>query len=122
MQRLLLKILILGTAVMFSSYLIPGVHVNDFVSALLVALVLSFLNTFLKPILVLISFPITILTLGLFLLVINALLIMLAAYMLRPSFEVDGFWWALLFSFVLSFITSILESLLGARPQARIRE
>jgi putative membrane protein len=122
MQRLLLKILILGTAVMFSSYLIPGVHVNDFVTALLVALVLSFLNTFLKPILVLISFPITILTLGLFLLVINALLIMLAAYMLRPSFEVDGFWWALLFSFVLSFITSILESLLGARPQARIRE
>jgi len=122
MQRLLLKILILGTAVMFSSYLIPGVHVIDFVSALLVALVLSFLNAFLKPILVLISIPITILTLGLFLLVINALLIMLAAYMLRPSFEVDGFWWALLFSFVLSFITSILESLLGARPQVRIRE
>jgi putative membrane protein len=116
MQKFLLKILLLGTSVMFSAYLLPGVTVQDFVSALLVALVLSFLNAFLKPLLILISFPITVLTLGLFLLVINALLIQLASYLLQPSFTVDGFWWALLFSFVLSFISSLLEGLLGARP------
>lgn len=117
MQKFLLKILVVSTAVMFSAYLLPGVEVKDFVSALLVAVVLSFLNAFLKPVLIIISFPITVLTLGLFLLVINALLIMLASYMLKPGFVVDGFWWALLFSFVLSFTTSLLEGLLGTRPQ-----
>ncbi|MFN4123300.1 MAG: phage holin family protein [Flavobacteriales bacterium] len=117
MQKFLLKILVVSTAVMFSAYLLPGVEVKDFVSALLVAVVLSFLNAFLKPVLIIISFPITVLTLGLFLLVINALLIMLASYMLKPGFVVDGFWWALLFSFVLSFTTSVLEGLLGTRLQ-----
>lgn len=117
MQKFLLKILIVSTAVMFSAYILPGVEVKDFVSALLAAIVLSFLNAFLKPVLIIISFPITLLTLGLFLLVINALLIMLASYLLKPGFLVDGFWWALLFSFVLSIITAVLEGLLGTRPQ-----
>jgi len=115
MQNFLLKIIILGTAVMFSAYLLPGVEVNDFLSALMVAVVLSFLNAFLKPILIFISIPITILTLGLFLIVINALIILFAAYLLTPSFMVNGFWWALLFSFVLSLISSLLEGLLGTK-------
>jgi putative membrane protein len=94
------------------SYLLPGVLLTGFVSALIVSLVLGLVNAFIKPFLVLITLPINILTLGLFTLVINALLIMLVSYLV-PGFKVDGFWWALIFSVTLS-ITSWLLSLLFA--------
>jgi putative membrane protein len=91
---------------------LPGVLLTGFVSALIVSLVLGLVNAFIKPFLVLITLPINILTLGLFTLVINALLIMLVSYLV-PGFKVDGFWWALIFSVTLS-ITSWLLSLLFA--------
>jgi len=72
--------------------------------------VLSFLNVFLKPILVLLTLPFTIFTLGLFLLVINAGIILLTSSLVE-GFHVDGFWWALLFSLILSLISSALNSL-----------
>ena len=93
---------------MFSSYLLPGVHITGFLSAVVLALVLAVLNTIVKPILIFLTIPVTILTLGLFLLVINALLILLAGVIV-PGFIVDGFWWALLFSLVLSITTAILD-------------
>ena len=97
-------------AVMFSAYLLTGVHINNILTALLLSLVLALLNMLIKPILILLTLPVTIATLGLFLLVINALIIMLAADMV-PGFSVDGFWWALLFSVILSLVVSVLESL-----------
>lgn len=104
----LLKVLISSFAVLITAYLLPGVNVKDFLTALLVALVLGLLNMLLKPILIILTIPVTILTLGLFLLAINAFIVQLAAYFIK-GFEVQGFWWALLFSIIMSIVTWLLE-------------
>lgn len=104
----LVKIIISSLAVMVVAYLLPGISVDDYVAALWVAFVLSILNGFLKPVLVILTIPATILTLGLFLLVINAGIVLIADSFLS-GFTVAGFWWALLFSLLLSVVTSILE-------------
>jgi putative membrane protein len=90
----------------------PGIVVDGWTTAIIVALVLGLLNIFIKPILILFTLPATILTLGLFLLVINAIIIMLCDELV-PGFEVRGFWWALLFSLVLSFCQSLVSGLSG---------
>lgn len=92
---------------------LPGVSVGGYGTAIIVALVLAVLNLIVKPILVLLTLPVTILTLGLFLLVINAIIILLADAFIS-GFGVDGFWIALLFSLLLSIFQSILFSLLGS--------
>jgi putative membrane protein len=102
----ILRFLLSGVAVLLTSYLLPGVHVEHFGYALLVAAVLAIVNFLVKPILVILTIPITILTLGLFLLVINALMILLVDS-LTPGFTVNGFWWALAFSLILSIINSL---------------
>jgi putative membrane protein len=108
----IIKIIISTLAVLISSFLLPGVRIedNNFFTALLVAVVLAFLNAVVKPIMVILTIPITIVSLGLFLIVINALIILLASKLVS-GFHVNGFWWALLFSLILSMVTSILESL-----------
>jgi putative membrane protein len=106
----LIRLLITALAIILTSYLLPGVHVESFLSALVLSLLLALLNVTIKPILVIITIPVTFLTLGLFLLVINALMILLAG-LIMPGFVVDGFWWALLFSIVLWVISSLLRSL-----------
>ncbi|MEE4176529.1 MAG: phage holin family protein [Bacteroides sp.] len=103
-----LKVLVSSFAVVISSYILPGVHVRDFITALVVAFVLGLLNMLLKPILVILTIPITVITLGLFLLVINAFIIQIASHLVK-GFMVDGFWWAVLFSIILSIITWLLE-------------
>lgn len=110
LAQILLKLLISGLAVFFTDWLLSGIDVTNFTNALLIAIVLAFLNTFLKPVLVLLTIPFTIFTLGLFLLVINAGIILLASKLI-DGFYVSGFWWALLFSIILSITTSILEGL-----------
>ncbi len=87
-----------------------GVHVEHYGYALLVAAVLALANMIVKPVLIIFTIPITIFTLGLFLLVINALIIMLVDYLV-PGFRVDGFWWALLFSVVLSIFNSLFTDI-----------
>jgi putative membrane protein len=87
-----------------------GVHVEHYGYALLVAAVLALANMIVKPVLIIFTIPITIFTLGLFLLVINALMIMLVDYLV-PGFRVDGFWWALAFSIVLSIFNSLFTDL-----------
>jgi len=106
----LVRLLIMALAVMLTSYLLPGVHVESFWSAIILSLLLALLNVTLKPILIIITIPVTFLTLGLFLLVINALMILLADAIL-PGFIVDGFWWAVLFSIVLWIINSLIRSI-----------
>lgn len=115
-MKFLIKILVTSLAVLFSAYLLPGVSVDDYTTAILVAIVIALLNTFLKPILVVLTIPVTVLTLGLFLLVINAFIILFASELVT-GFTVDGFWWALLFSIILSVVTSLLESIAGAHKQ-----
>lgn len=109
-MNLIIKIIISSLAVFLSAYLLPGVEVDTYVTAIWVAIVLALLNGFLKPLLVVLTIPVTLVTLGLFLLVINAAIILLADNFV-DGFFVDGFWWALIFSLVLSVITSIMESL-----------
>jgi len=94
------------------SRFLPGVHVDEYLTALLVAVVLAFLNAIVKPILTILTIPITIFTLGFFLLAINAFMILLAGRLVE-GFHVDGFWTALLFSLVLSICTGILNALFG---------
>lgn len=112
MMRLVIKILITALAALLAAYLLPGVHIANFTSALLLAVVLAILNAFIKPVLIILTLPITLVTLGLFLLVINALIILIASHFVS-GFHVDGFWWALLFSIVLAVISSVLTRLGG---------
>ncbi len=110
-MNLIIRLLLTAVAVVILAKLLPGVAVAGFTGAIVVAIVLAILNAILKPILVLLTLPITVVTLGLFLLVINALIILLADEFL-DGFEVSGFWIALLFSLLLSFLQSILFSIL----------
>jgi len=106
----IVRFFLTGLAIVLTAYLLPGVNVEDYWTALVVALVLSLVNIFVKPILIVLTIPITFITLGLFLLVINALMILLADYFV-DGFFVDGFWWALLFSLILSLFNSLFSDL-----------
>lgn len=108
-MKLLFKILITALLVMLISHFMKGVHVANFSTSIIVAIVLGLLNIFVKPILILFTLPVTIFTLGLFLLVINAILILLCTHIVG-GFSVDSFWTALLFSIVLSILQSIMYS------------
>ncbi|MBD1396293.1 phage holin family protein [Pontibacter sp. JH31] len=105
---LIVKILLTGVAVLLAAYILPGVQIAGFGSALILAVVLALLNAVVRPILVILTIPVTVITLGLFLLVINALIILLADFLV-PGFQVDGFLWALIFSLVLSLIEAVLD-------------
>ena len=106
-MHFILRIIVSAIVAFGLSYILKGVHINEFTTALLLALVLAVLNAIVKPILIILTLPITIITFGLFLFVINAIIILLASDFVK-GFSVDGFWWALLFSFLLSIITSVL--------------
>ena len=112
MKKWLLQSVLSAVAVLFTAQILPGVEVSGIVDALLVALVLSFLNTFLKPLLLILTIPVTLITFGLFLLVINAVIIIVADALL-DGFNVNGFGWALLFSLILSVINAVLQSMTG---------
>ena len=124
------KLLISSIAVVITAYFLDGVTIGDnqfyhngppelnkFTTAVLVAIVLAFLNTIVKPILTILSMPITFFTLGLFLLVINGLIILFADKLV-VGFKVDGFWTALWFSIVLWFVNGLLE-LLGGKDDSK---
>lgn len=106
----LLNLLVGGVAVFISAYVLPGVMVDSFVTAVIVSVILGVVNAIVKPILVLLTLPITILTLGLFLFVINALMVLLVAAVV-PGFRVNGFVTALLFSLILSAVSWFLHAL-----------
>jgi len=107
---LLVNLIVSTLAVLISAYILPGVKVDGFLTAVVVAVILGVVNMFIKPVLILLTLPLTILTLGLFTFVINALLILLVSNIV-PGFKVDGFLWALIFSLVLSVVSSFLYSI-----------
>lgn len=109
-MSILIKWLVSALAILVTAYLLPGIHIASFTTALVVAVVLGIINAVVKPVLLILTLPITILTLGLFTLVINAAVIILTSYLV-PGFKVDGFWWALLFSMVLSIVNWFLNQL-----------
>lgn len=108
-MSIILNWIVSAMAVFAAAYFLPGVHVTSFTAALVAALILGIFNAILKPILILLTLPITLITLGLFTFVIQALLVMLAAGIV-PGFDVDSFLWALVLSLVLTLINSFLNS------------
>ena len=113
-MKIILKLLITSFAIILSAYLIPDVTVVSIWSALWVALILGLINITIKPLLVILTLPINILTLGLFTFIINAGMILLVSSIVK-GFEVEGFLTALIFSLVLSLISYILHKLFGAK-------
>lgn len=117
-MNILIRLIISAIAVLVTDLLLRGVSLGDMsqtnglLTAVLVAAVLGLLNAVLKPLLILLTLPVTVVTLGLFLLVINAVIVLIAARLI-PGFTVESFWWALGFSLLLSFITSVLSSFDG---------
>jgi putative membrane protein len=104
----IIRNLLINTISIFAvSYILTGIEVGSFQTALIVAVVMAVLNVTLKPLLILITIPITIITFGLFLLVVNVL-VLYAAEALIDGFHIAGFWWALAFSLLVSFVNSIL--------------
>lgn len=110
-MKLIIKLLLTALAVVVLSKILPGVAVEGYGSAIIVAIVIALLRLIVKPILVLLTLPITIVTFGLFLLIINAIIILIADYFVG-GFDVSSIWWALLFSLLLSLFQSILFSLI----------
>jgi putative membrane protein len=113
MKLIIARILISAVVILFLGWLLPGVEVASSWKAVIAALVLSLINAFIRPVLIFLTLPATIVSLGLFLFVINALMVLLAARWV-DGFKVDGFWWALLFSFLLSILNSWLQEWLLA--------
>ena len=110
-MKLIIKLLLNAIAVVILAKILNGVHVDSYTTAIIVAVVLSILNLIIKPILVILTLPITILTLGLFLLVVNAMIILLADKLI-DGFSVSSIWIAILFSILLSILQSLLHSIL----------
>jgi putative membrane protein len=110
-MRFLIRWIISALAIIITAYLLNGIHVANFPTAIIAALVLGIINVTIKPLLFILTLPITIVTLGLFTLVINALLILLTSALV-PGFRVDSFGWALLFSIVLAIVNYLLHKLI----------
>lgn len=111
---LIVRLLVTAILVTLLANFLGGVHVDSFATSIVVAIVLALLNLFVKPILILFTLPVTILTFGLFLLVINALIIMLCNELVN-GFSVSNFWSALLFSVLLSIAQTLVFSFSGER-------
>lgn len=109
-MNLIIRLLVTAVVAFFLTKVLSGVHIDGFSTAIVFAIVLGVLNLIVTPILKILGLPLTILTLGLFSLVINALVILIADYFI-DGMQVDGFWWAFIFSIALSLITSLLSGI-----------
>lgn len=107
-MRLLIKTLISTLAILVSAYIVPGVVVQSFTAALLLAVALSFLNLFFKPVFILLTLPITLFSFGLFLIFVNTFMVLIADWMI-DSVTIGGFWNAFLFSLLMWLVNSLFE-------------
>ncbi len=104
----LTKTIVLTLAIIIASYVLPGVHVQNIFIAIITAIVISLLNNFIRPILIVLTLPFTVITMGIFLLVINAVIILLTSKII-PQFHVDGFWTAFWFSLLITFLSYLFD-------------
>jgi len=118
MNGILLRWLISTISFLVAAYLISGIHVGGFFSAFFAAAILGILNAFFRPVVLILTLPINILSLGLFTFVINALLLMMVSGIIA-GFSVDGFWWALLGSLLISLVSWLLTSLINERGRVQ---
>jgi len=117
-MRFVGKILVTALAALIASYLLPGVAIYSGITALIIAIVLALLNTFIKPILIILTIPVTVFTFGLFLLVINTIIVRWTAFLVK-GFTVENWWAAFWFSIFLSIVTYIIEVLIGDNKKER---
>ncbi len=122
-RRYLLKILITTVNAFIIAYILPGIEFYNIFTALLVAIILAFLDAIVKPLIIVLTLPVTIVTLGLFLFVINACIILIADHFVN-GFKVSSFWNAFLFSILLSFFNAFVHkrAFPGARVSSRNRD
>jgi len=113
-MNLIVKLFLNAVVAYGASMILSGVHIRDFVAAIWFSLLLSVLNTFIKPLLILFTLPITVFTLGIFLFFINTIIILIADW-LMDSIQIDGFLYALIFSFVLSAFSTAIDKLFANR-------
>ena len=118
-MNFLIRIIVIAAVSFGLAHVLSGIHIDTFWTAIVFAVVLAILNIFIKPLLILLTLPVTILTLGLFLFVINALVVMLASRFV-DGIRIAGFGWALLFSLILSLVTSILNRELEKDKRAHL--
>lgn len=111
-MRIIAGWILFSLAIYLTAQLLPGIQIPDFTTALVAAIGLGLINAIIRPVLLLLTLPLNILTLGLLTFVINALMVLLASQLV-PGFVVVNFWWALLFSLVVSVINGILQALIG---------
>lgn len=111
-MTLLLHFILSAAALMLWSQVLPGVQVDSFMSALLAVLILAVVNTFVRPVLLLLTLPLTVVTMGLFLIVLNVLMIWLAAS-ITPGFTIVGFWATLLFGIVMGVTSTVIDKVLS---------
>lgn len=103
------RLIISALAVLITAYTLDGVTVDPWWWAVIIAIVLGFINSWIKPLVKLLALPINLITLGLFTFVINALMVLLCSWVVGPHFEVADFWWALGFSIVLTLVSWMLH-------------
>ncbi|MEN7548529.1 phage holin family protein [Rapidithrix thailandica] len=118
MNKQVTKFIISIMALFVGAYLLPGISIDSLLTSIIVAIVLSFLNMFLRPVFILLTLPFTIITFGLFLIVINACLFLLTDWLV-PGFEIGGMWDAIFYSIIYSLTLSFLSYLLGLDKEKR---
>ena len=107
-MKTLIHFIVSTIAILITAYVLPGVHVSGLLAAFILAVVLGAINLILRPIFIFLTLPLTIISLGIWVLFINALLVLLASYIV-PGFTVDSFWWAFLFGIVLAIVSWVLQ-------------
>ena len=109
-MRFLARLVLNGIAIIIAAWLLPGLHVTSPFSGLLAGAILGFVNAIVRPVLFFLTLPLTLITLGLFIFVVNALCLALTAAMV-PGFTIDGFWWAVLGALLISVVSWILNGI-----------
>jgi putative membrane protein len=117
-MRILARFVLNALAIMAAAWLLPGVHISGPGSALVAGIILGVVNVAVRPVLILLTLPFTIVTLGLFIFVVNALCLALTAALI-PGFSIDGFWWALIGALLVSVVSWILNGVLGDKSRER---
>lgn len=120
MLVLLTRWLVIAVAILLASIILPGIRVASLTTAIIAAAILGIINTFLRPVLLILTLPLTILTLGIFTFVLNAFMLLLVAYFV-PGFEIDGFWWAFLGALIISIVSWIANRFIN-KPTVNNRQ
>ena len=115
-MRFLARLVLNGVAIILAAYVLPGIHIAGFFAALVAGVILGFVNAIVRPVLFFLTLPLTLITLGLFIFVLNAICFALTAWLV-PGFSVDGFWWAIFGALLVSIVSWILNGIVVGKKE-----